>query len=477
MAQLKDTMVQGDLRVTGNIYGNISGNAATATKATQDANGNTISSTYMKASSGNKSITTNGGSVTIGTVNGSNVNVVLPTIASGTNNGTIKVGTTDNIAVKGLGTAAYTASTAYAPSSTVSCTTANVKSALGTGTGTSKYLREDGSWQIPPDTNTNVTQTADNTSSGTGFEVLFSATGDNTTRTEGSRKSNKLTFQPSTGTLTATKFSGPLTGNVTGNCSGSSGSCTGNAATATKATNDSEGYGIKANYMRTTSGNKSLSFGGTTTIGKTNGSDVKLVMPEANADVFEVSADLTSFSDVLAAYNAHKKLILQIGYPLPGTTLTAIYNIPLNRIVYSDDTPVIFVWVYTQDSLTADNSRGVITTWSLGSTGWASDEKYTYYSDTAGLSNKASALIDFGDTSRMTRVGWGGSSIGKVIASGSSTSLSESSFLAGYYVAEGMGHVKDVKAANVTVGNATKWNGWSIVVGSTGTDANTLYFV
>lgn len=562
-----------------------------ATKATGDADGTNIKQNYMKASSGDKSITTNGGSVTIGTVNGSNVNVVLPTIASGTNNGTIKVGTTDNIAVKGLGSAAYTASTAYAPSSTVSCTTANVKSALGTGSGTSKYLREDGTWQTPPDhtytvnnaalkiqinggtatskftanassdatltfatggnngtikvdgtevavkglgtaaytastayatsghthttsiasdsssgtvvslahntqykltaggtsvlfktpadnnTDTNVTQTADNTSSGTGFEVLFSATGDNTTRTEGSRKSNKLTFQPSTGTLTATKFSGPLTGNVTGNCSGSSGSCTGNAATATKATQDSEGYNIKDNYMRTTSGNKILSFGGTTTIGKTNGSDVKLVMPEANADVYPVSANSTAFSDVLAAYNANKKLVLQIGFTLPGTTLIATYNIPLNRIVYSNDTPVIFVWVYTQDSLTGDTNKGVITTWSLGSTGWANQELYTYYSDTAGLSEKASALIDFGDTSRMTRVGWGGSSIGRVIASGSSTSLSESSYLAGYYVAEGMGHVKDVKAENVTVGNATKWNGWSIVVGSTGTDANTLYFV
>ena len=43
------------------------------------------------------------------------------------------------------------------------------------------------------------------------------------------------------GTVTAGAFSGPLTGsvtgNVTGNCSGSSGSCTGNAATATTASN------------------------------------------------------------------------------------------------------------------------------------------------------------------------------------------------------------------------------------------------
>ena len=39
-----------------------------------------------------------------------------------------------------------------------------------------------------------------------------------------------------TGIATATSFSGPLTGNVTGNVSGSSGSCTGNAATASEAT-------------------------------------------------------------------------------------------------------------------------------------------------------------------------------------------------------------------------------------------------
>ena len=39
-----------------------------------------------------------------------------------------------------------------------------------------------------------------------------------------------------TGVATATTFDGALTGNVTGNVSGSSGSCTGNAATASEAT-------------------------------------------------------------------------------------------------------------------------------------------------------------------------------------------------------------------------------------------------
>lgn len=46
----------------------------------------------------------------------------------------------------------------------------------------------------------------------------------------------KLDFNPSTGTLSSTTFTGAVVGDVTGNISGSSGSCTGNAATATLAT-------------------------------------------------------------------------------------------------------------------------------------------------------------------------------------------------------------------------------------------------
>ena len=57
-----------------------------------------------------------------------------------------------------------------------------------------------------------------------------------------------------------------LTGNVTGNVSGSSSSCTGNAATATKATQDSAGQQINTTYI------KGLSVSGATlTITKGNG--------------------------------------------------------------------------------------------------------------------------------------------------------------------------------------------------------------
>ena len=51
-----------------------------------------------------------------------------------------------------------------------------------------------------------VKQAEDGSSTGTGFEVLFSGTGDSTTRTESARKSSKMTFQPSTGKFKATKL-------------------------------------------------------------------------------------------------------------------------------------------------------------------------------------------------------------------------------------------------------------------------------
>ena len=107
------------------------------------------------------------------------------TFATGGNNGTIKVDGTE-VAVKGLGTAAYTASTAYAPSSTVSCTTANVKSALGTGSGTAKYLREDGTWQTPPNTwrgiqnNLNSDSTTDSLSAAQGKALANGSARDST---------------------------------------------------------------------------------------------------------------------------------------------------------------------------------------------------------------------------------------------------------------------------------------------------------
>ena len=79
---------------------------------------------------------------------------------------------------------------------------------------------------------TTVTIT-DNESTDESNALIFTAGGDTDGGNLGLESDGTLTYNPSTGVVTATGFAGALTGNVTGNASGSSGSCTGNAATAT----------------------------------------------------------------------------------------------------------------------------------------------------------------------------------------------------------------------------------------------------
>ena len=69
------------------------------------------------------------------------------------------------------------------------------------------------------------TTTANNTADETVYPVFV----DGVSGAQGAETDSGFTYNPSTGALTATSF----IGNVTGNTSGSSGSCTGNAATAT----------------------------------------------------------------------------------------------------------------------------------------------------------------------------------------------------------------------------------------------------
>ena len=89
----------------------------------------------------------------------------------------------------------------------------------GTGTvtsvkvGSTSYNPSNGVVSLPAyptDTNNAVTQTATTTSAN--YEVLFSSTADNTTRTEGARKNSNLTFNPNTGNLQATQLNGVTIG-------------------------------------------------------------------------------------------------------------------------------------------------------------------------------------------------------------------------------------------------------------------------
>jgi len=95
-------------------------------------------------------------------------------------------------------------------------------------TNNKMYFRTSSAWESFTTVTTALT-VADESSDATCFPLFVTAaTGDLPPKS-----GSNLAFNSSSGLLTATGFSGALTGNVTGNASGSSGSTTGNAATAT----------------------------------------------------------------------------------------------------------------------------------------------------------------------------------------------------------------------------------------------------
>ena len=137
--------------------------------------------------------------------------------------------TNGNIKINGTETTVYTHT---AP------TTAEVKSALGTGSGTSKYLREDGTWQTPA--GNNVIQTISSTENGD-YRVLMSESADDTTKTEGTRKDTDFKYNPSTNTLSVKNISGNIFNNLiigTGTASKDNGSSSQNRYVPVKWTFD-----------------------------------------------------------------------------------------------------------------------------------------------------------------------------------------------------------------------------------------------
>lgn len=106
----------------------------------------------------------------------------------------------------------YARNTDYATGDSTTIRSKYVSGVTASGQ-TVTVTKGDGSTSTLTTQDKNVTQTV--TSTNANYEVLFSNTADNTTRTEGARKNSNLTFNPSTGTLTTTKFSGSLSGNAT----------------------------------------------------------------------------------------------------------------------------------------------------------------------------------------------------------------------------------------------------------------------
>ena len=82
-----------------------------------------------------------------------------------------------------------------------------IKSKIGIADSGDTYLKKDGTWGTPTNTNDAVTQTISSTENAD-YRVLLSGTADDTTRTEGARKDTDLKYNPSTNLLTVGKVSG-----------------------------------------------------------------------------------------------------------------------------------------------------------------------------------------------------------------------------------------------------------------------------
>ena len=137
-------------------------------------------------------------------------------------------------------------------------------------TGTDgQSLKTDGTnvyWGDVASTDVNVTQTATTTNSD--YEVLFSGTADNTTRTEGARKNTNLKFNPSTGNLQATQLNGAAIGSspkftdssVTQSASTTDGyrsilTSTSTTAAGSAATGTGQAYTVAKLYCQPSTGN------------------------------------------------------------------------------------------------------------------------------------------------------------------------------------------------------------------------------
>lgn len=198
---------------------NVTGTVPAATKATQDSAGQQINTTYIK------DLSVSGKVVTFTKGDGS-----TGTITTQDTTYTNMVGATSDVAGK--------AGLVTAPSA----------GAQG------KYLRGDGTWQTPPNTDTKVSQTVSTTAGE--YPILTKDSTEATTVTTGTKFASAITANHSTGVITAKGFKGSLTGN---------------ASTATKATQDDSGNVITTTYATKTEMNAKAplanpTFTGTVTI-------------------------------------------------------------------------------------------------------------------------------------------------------------------------------------------------------------------
>lgn len=303
-ASLGDLVVTGSGRFTNGIYGNLTGNADTATKATGDGDGNTISTTYLKKSGGTMTgtLTLLGNQYTdgySGALNANNSDIYnlnsLYTMdaaedaregfhfyrdATHVDTFWVKSGVMYFVPNRTIGTGTTTAN------SNVVLHSGNYNSYAPTLTGTGAS----GTWGInisgTAGTATNVSGTE--STNNTNAHVWFS---NPTTETKRSYSGNFM-YNPSTDTLTV--------GNITGNAATATTAGTATTAnSATKATQDGDGNVISNTYLKksggTMSGNLTVSTASSPTINITStassGGSATIGMLRQNASSWKIVND------------------------------------------------------------------------------------------------------------------------------------------------------------------------------------------
>ena len=158
----------------------VTGTVPAATKATQDSAGQAINTTYIKdLSVSGKVITFTRGDNTTGTITTQDTNTTYSNMTAATADVAGKAGLVP------------------APAAGAQA----------------KFLRGDGTWQVPTSTDSKVLQTVSTTAGE--FALLAKDQTDVTTTTSGSVFASGVTVNPSTKTITATTFNGALSGNAT----------------------------------------------------------------------------------------------------------------------------------------------------------------------------------------------------------------------------------------------------------------------
>ena len=209
-------------------------------------------------------------------------------------------------------------------------------------------------------------------------------------------------------------------------------------------------------------------------------------IPSPGSDVFYVDYGTTSFADVLSAFdNADgKKLILRVGKAGSGAYVTTYY-LPLYRVQFKGNAITQFVWMLDSDAYGDDsviNTYGAIYIYKLSESGWSSSSDNVDYAKAAG--NAYGGTADYLKFQNYSEINFKNNSttlykdqVWFNYRNGDTDAADSTNQIKDYYFGNRNKGTNTTLHADRLAGSADKWNGWSIVVGSTGTDAKTIYFV